>query len=340
MLAGQRHDVDVRRRDLVADHATPSRRRTCSRPRAKWPGREAVSALGRRLVAVSRRRCSPAAPTPIGAGTTTQDQNFVAGDSAVTTWPAGDRTAAPTVPAKTLEGGSFDLGRPQGKVVVLNFWASWCAPCRVETPALQALVEATWRARAWSSSASTAGRPGLRRGRSWRTSRAATSGLPEHGRQLGGRHAGVPLAGPAGLPDHPGRGQDRQGGGTGQRPDDRGAAEGPRAAAGRRRRDPPARPRWARRSARPSARGRCWSRCRSRSRRASCRSCRRACCRWCPATSSYVTGMVGADLADARRGRMLLGACLFVLGFTVVFVVGRVGVRRARRRSCASTRPG
>jgi cytochrome c-type biogenesis protein len=39
-----------------------------------------------------------------------------------------------------------------------------------------------------------------------------------------------------------------------------------------------------------------------------------------PGYLSYVTGMVGADLADARRGRVLAGACLFVLGFTVVFV--------------------
>jgi cytochrome c-type biogenesis protein len=39
-----------------------------------------------------------------------------------------------------------------------------------------------------------------------------------------------------------------------------------------------------------------------------------------PGYLSYVTGMVGADLADARRGRVLLGTCLFVLGFTVVFV--------------------
>ncbi len=39
-----------------------------------------------------------------------------------------------------------------------------------------------------------------------------------------------------------------------------------------------------------------------------------------PGYLSYVTGMVGADLADARRSRVLLGTCLFVLGFTVVFV--------------------
>lgn len=39
-----------------------------------------------------------------------------------------------------------------------------------------------------------------------------------------------------------------------------------------------------------------------------------------PGYLSYVTGMVGADLGDARKGRVLLGSVLFVLGFTVVFV--------------------
>ena len=39
-----------------------------------------------------------------------------------------------------------------------------------------------------------------------------------------------------------------------------------------------------------------------------------------PGYLSYATGLSGADLEDARRGRMLLGSVLFVLGFTVVFV--------------------
>ncbi|GHH88488.1 cytochrome C biogenesis protein CcdA [Streptomyces capitiformicae] len=39
-----------------------------------------------------------------------------------------------------------------------------------------------------------------------------------------------------------------------------------------------------------------------------------------PGYLSYVTGVGGTDLADARRGRMVAGAGLFVLGFTVVFV--------------------
>jgi cytochrome c-type biogenesis protein len=39
-----------------------------------------------------------------------------------------------------------------------------------------------------------------------------------------------------------------------------------------------------------------------------------------PGYLSYVTGMSGADLATQRRGRLLLGVALFVLGFTIVFV--------------------
>ena len=39
-----------------------------------------------------------------------------------------------------------------------------------------------------------------------------------------------------------------------------------------------------------------------------------------PGYLAYVTGMLGVDLGDARRGRLLLGTSLFVLGFSVVFV--------------------
>ncbi|MDX3071669.1 cytochrome c biogenesis CcdA family protein [Streptomyces sp. NPDC088354] len=41
-----------------------------------------------------------------------------------------------------------------------------------------------------------------------------------------------------------------------------------------------------------------------------------------PGYLSYVTGVTGSDLAEARRGRMLAGASLFVIGFTAVFVSG------------------
>ena len=43
-----------------------------------------------------------------------------------------------------------------------------------------------------------------------------------------------------------------------------------------------------------------------------------------PGYLSYVTGLSGADLEHARRGRMLAGVVLFVLGFSVVFVAARL----------------
>ncbi len=41
----------------------------------------------------------------------------------------------------TLDGTEVRSGELEGKVVVLNFWATWCAPCRLEMPSLQSLHE-------------------------------------------------------------------------------------------------------------------------------------------------------------------------------------------------------
>jgi thiol-disulfide isomerase/thioredoxin len=43
-------------------------------------------------------------------------------------------TPAPEVVATTLEGERFRLSDHRGKVVVVNVWATWCPPCRVEMP--------------------------------------------------------------------------------------------------------------------------------------------------------------------------------------------------------------
>ena len=49
--------------------------------------------------------------------------------------------AAPPFVLRTLGGGQFDLSAYRGKVVLVNFWATWCEPCKEETPALQAAHE-------------------------------------------------------------------------------------------------------------------------------------------------------------------------------------------------------
>ncbi|WP_238018960.1 TlpA disulfide reductase family protein [Dactylosporangium sp. AC04546] len=54
-----------------------------------------------------------------------------------------DRVAAPAMRGDLIDGGSFDLAANKGKVVVINFWASWCPPCRTEAPALEKVYAAT-----------------------------------------------------------------------------------------------------------------------------------------------------------------------------------------------------
>lgn len=44
--------------------------------------------------------------------------------------------------AATLAGDTVTLASLKGKVVLLNLWATWCTPCRMETPYLQSLFEA------------------------------------------------------------------------------------------------------------------------------------------------------------------------------------------------------
>jgi len=67
------------------------------------------------------------------------DSGFVAGDGSIVVLPEAERVPAPDLTGPTLDGGTFTLADHRGEVVVLNVWASWCAPCRAEAPTLAAL---------------------------------------------------------------------------------------------------------------------------------------------------------------------------------------------------------
>jgi len=69
----------------------------------------------------------------------TGDVNRTSESPGVSRIAIGDRRLAPTLSGTTLQGTHFTLESLAGNVVVLNIWASWCAPCRDESPVLAGL---------------------------------------------------------------------------------------------------------------------------------------------------------------------------------------------------------
>lgn len=49
---------------------------------------------------------------------------------------------APDFSVEVIDGGTFTLSESRGQPVVVNFWASWCGPCRTEIPDISAFAEA------------------------------------------------------------------------------------------------------------------------------------------------------------------------------------------------------
>lgn len=66
---------------------------------------------------------------------------FVEGTPAGEVIPPDERASAPAFGGTLLGGGSFESAELDGQVGVVNFWGSWCAPCRVETPEFSEVSE-------------------------------------------------------------------------------------------------------------------------------------------------------------------------------------------------------
>jgi thiol-disulfide isomerase/thioredoxin len=91
------------------------------------------------VLALAAAACSSSS----GAGGGNADgANFIGGTGEITMVKAADRKPAPDISGKTVAGGQDSLAAYKGKVVVVNIWGSWCAPCRAEAPNLAAVAAA------------------------------------------------------------------------------------------------------------------------------------------------------------------------------------------------------
>jgi thiol-disulfide isomerase/thioredoxin len=103
--------------------------------------RAAMAALGAAAAGLAVLAVAGCDGGPIGADVPqSSGQSFVGHSYESTYYAVGHRPAAPQVSGTTVTGQHLSLAAYKGDTIVLNFWGSWCDPCRAEAPALGSLA--------------------------------------------------------------------------------------------------------------------------------------------------------------------------------------------------------
>ncbi|WP_236826463.1 MULTISPECIES: TlpA disulfide reductase family protein [unclassified Blastococcus] len=100
--------------------------------------------LNRRIFLIAAGALSSTALLGCSAGLTGDEGGagefeFREPTAAATVIPEERRAPAPAFSGELLDGTPFESSSLAGDVAVINFWGSWCTPCRVETPEFQAV---------------------------------------------------------------------------------------------------------------------------------------------------------------------------------------------------------